>query len=66
MSESMHDYVVDQLQAAKGEWSRVAEETGMSKRTIEKIARREFRDPGVSFIERLNSYFKDREQTATN
>jgi hypothetical protein len=56
----MHDYVVDQLQAVKGNWSRVAEETGISKRTIEKIARREFRDPGVSFIERLNKHFRRR------
>lgn len=56
----MHDYVVDQLQAMKGQWSLVAEETGMSKRTIEKIARREYRDPAVSFIERLHSYFRNR------
>lgn len=61
MHESIHDYVVDQLQAAKGQWSRVAEDTGMSKRTIEKIARREFKDPAVSFIERLNRYFRERE-----
>lgn len=59
MSESIHDYVVGQLQAAKGQWSKVAVETGMSKRTIEKIARREFKDPAVSFIERLNRYFRD-------
>lgn len=60
MQESIHDYVVSQLQAAKGQWSRVAEDTGMSKRTIEKIARREIEDPSVSFIERLNQYFRDR------
>lgn len=59
MAETIHDYVVDQLQAAKGQWSRVAEDTGMSKRTIEKIARREVKDPSVSFIERLNKYFRD-------
>lgn len=60
MQVSMHDYVVDQLQAAKGHWSDVAAETGISKRTIEKIARREYRDPAVSFIERLNTYFRNR------
>ena len=61
MHESIHDYVVDQLQASKGQWSRVAEDTNMSKRTIEKIARREFKDPAVSFIERLYRYFRERE-----
>lgn len=60
MSESIHDYVVNQLQAAKGQWPRVAGDTGISKRTIEKIARREVKDPSVSFIERLNTYFRDR------
>ena len=55
----MHDYVIDQLQAVKGQWTRVSEETGMSKRTIEKIARRELKDPGVSFIERLAKYFRE-------
>ena len=57
----MHDYVIEQLQASKGSWTRVSEETGMSKRTIEKIARRELKDPGVSFVERLHSYFRERE-----
>jgi K+-transporting ATPase c subunit len=61
MEESMHDYVVNQLQAAKGQWTKVAEETRISKRTIEKIARREYKDPAVSFIERLSGYFRERE-----
>ena len=59
-SMSMHDYVVDQLQLVKGRWTQVSEETGISKRTIEKIARREFKDPAVSFIERLDRYFRER------
>ena len=61
MTDSIHDYVVNQLQAMKGRWPQVAADTGMSKRTIEKIARREFKDPAVSFIERLNKYFRDRD-----
>lgn len=58
--ESMHDYVVTQLQNAKGTWPKVAEDTGISRRTIEKIARREVADPGVSLIEKLAGYFRDR------
>ena len=64
MSESMHDYVVDKLQAAKGTWPRIAEQTQISRRTIEKIARREVADPGVSLVERLALYFREQEQAA--
>jgi len=60
MTDSIHDYVVDQLQACKGQWSRVSADTEISKRTIEKIARREVKDPSVSFIERLHRYFRKR------
>lgn len=55
---SIHEFVVEQLQEAKGRWPVVAEETGISRRTIEKIARRESRDPAVSLIERLAKYFR--------
>jgi transcriptional regulator with XRE-family HTH domain len=61
MIESMHEYVIAQLQATKGRWPLVAEQSGISRRTIEKIARREVADPGVSFIERLARYFHERE-----
>lgn len=56
--ESIYEYVLDELEQAKGNWSTVATETGMSKRTIEKIARREIEDPGVSHIEKLAAYFR--------
>lgn len=58
MHESLHEYVLRQLQDAKGRWSEVAEESGVSKRTLEKIARREIEDPGVSHIEKLAAYFR--------
>lgn len=56
--ESLHEFVVRQLQATKGTWPAIAEETGVSKRTIEKIASREIQDPGVSHIEKLAGYFR--------
>lgn len=61
MNTSIHQYVIDQLQAAKGEWSRVAADTGISKRTIEKIARREVPNPGVLVVEQLARYFQSLE-----
>lgn len=57
--QSMHEFVVDRLLAARGTWPGIAEATGISRRTIEKIARREIEDPGVSHIERLARYFRE-------
>jgi hypothetical protein len=60
MSESIYQFVLDGLQETKGEWPAVSEATGISIRTIEKIARREVEDPGVSKIEILAAYFRGR------
>lgn len=64
MTESIYQYVLDQLESAKGTWPEVAEDTGVSRRTIEKIARREVKNPGVSHIETLASYFRARSKSA--
>ena len=58
MSESIYAYVLEQLQRHKGRWPEIAEDTGISMRTLEKIARREVKDPGVSRIEKLANYFR--------
>lgn len=57
----MHEFVVGKLAEAKGTWPSIAEATGVSKRTIQKIASREIEDPGVSHIERLARYFRDQQ-----
>ena len=59
MNESIHQYVLEQLQLSKGRWTRVAEATEISKRTIEKIASGESKNPGVRSIEKLANYFRD-------
>lgn len=61
MTDSIYQYVLAQLQDAKGHWSTVAEESGVPKRTIEKIASGEIDDPGVRKIEKLAAYFRQRE-----
>jgi transcriptional regulator with XRE-family HTH domain len=58
MSESMLDYVLDQLSRCKGQWPKVAEDTGVSKRTLEKIADGSIEDPGVLKIQKLAEYFR--------
>lgn len=64
MNTPMHQAVVDQLQAHKGQWPRIARESGISRRTIEKIANGIVRDPGVSLVERLHAYFESRRRSA--
>lgn len=65
MHASMYEYVLDQLSRAKGRWPAVAEGSGVSRRTIEKIARREIEDPGVSHIEKLARFFRDPKQKSS-
>ena len=54
----MHDYLIAELQARKGTWPAIAEATGISVRTIEKIARREIIDPGITHVETLIAHFQ--------
>lgn len=60
--ESIYEYVLDELQAAKGGWPTVADESGVPLRTLEKIARKEIQDPGVSHIEKLAGYFREQQK----
>jgi hypothetical protein len=57
-SDSILDYVLAKLQHHKGKWRLVAEGSGVSRRSIEKIARSEWEDPGVRVIETLARYFR--------
>lgn len=59
MEQSMHAFVISRLQAAKGNWPAIAEATGVSIRTIQKIASGEIEDPGVSHIEKLAGHFRE-------
>lgn len=61
--ENLHEYVLQRLETAKGKWSEVAEGSGVSKRTIEKIARKEIVDPGISHVQALADYFRAADTT---
>ena len=64
MEPSLHDYVVEKLTAGTFTYQEVADGCDMSRRTVEKIARREIADPGVSSIERLAAFFRAKESEA--
>ena len=58
METQIYSFVLGKLQEAKGRWSDVSRDTGISKRTIEKIARREIKNPGIAHVEALAEYFR--------
>ena len=62
MGQSLHDFVIERLEESKGEWQSVADGSGVSRRTLEKIARREIADPGVSHIEKLAAFFRQKKR----
>lgn len=59
MTDSIHDFVVAELQRTKGHWAIVARETDIPLRSLEKIARKEWKNPGVKTIERLAKHFRE-------
>lgn len=61
MTESILQYVLDELQAHKGHWPEVAEKSGVKLTTLRKIVYRTSENPGVLYIERLANYFRSRE-----
>lgn len=59
----MYDFVIARLletprgMTRKAYWDRVAADNKINRRTLEKIARSEIVDPGVSHIEKMAKYF---------
>jgi hypothetical protein len=64
MNQSLHQYVLSELQAWKGRWPSVASKSQVSLRTIQKIASGEIQDPGVSHIEKLAKFFRENSSKA--
>lgn len=62
--DSIHDYVLDRLQATKGTWPAVAKQAGVSYRTLKKIATKSTVSPGIKNLERLASYFRESDRAA--
>jgi hypothetical protein len=57
MKMNIYDFVIAKLAEAKGNWSEVASGSKISKRTIEKIARKEIKNPGIQHVQTLADYF---------
>lgn len=55
---SIHEFVLQQLAAQRGRWPEIASGSGVPLRTLEKIARQEIRNPGVSHVQKLADYLR--------
>lgn len=64
MDTPMLEYVISCLQEAKGRWPGIADEAGISLRTLEKIARREVHDPRIGSVQVLYDHFRSTTQGA--
>lgn len=62
MADSIYEFVLQRLESAKRRWPEVAEGSGVPLRSLEKIARKEWANPGIHNIEKLAAYFRDQEQ----
>lgn len=62
MADSIYAFVIEKLEGAKKRWPEVAEGSGVPLRSLEKIARKEWTNPGIQNIEKLAAYFRDQEQ----
>jgi transcriptional regulator with XRE-family HTH domain len=64
----IHAYVLKALDKAIDTglftYQEIADGTGVPKRTLEKIKRREIEDPGVSHVEKIANWFRDKERAA--
>lgn len=61
--ESMLGTVLRRLNQAKGDWPKVAEESGVPYQTITKIGGRIVTDPRISTVQTLFDYFAAQEMT---
>lgn len=58
----MFDFVLGKLDQRKGQLPRVASESGVPYRTLQKIVSREIKDPGVSTVQKLYDYLREHDQ----
>ena len=59
MNKPMLTYVLQQLDASKGNLPAIARGTGVPYRTLQKISLRTVKDPGVSTVQKLHDYFRE-------
>jgi len=60
MEKPLYDFVMERFAQCEYTYQEVADGSGVPRRTVEKIARREIDDPGVSHVQKIADYFHAR------
>jgi hypothetical protein len=55
---SLLDTVIAELDKRKGHWPEVAEGAGVPYKTLQKVAYRVVKDPGISIVEKLDRWLR--------
>lgn len=63
METSIYDFVMHELGETSLTYREVADGSGVPMRTVEKVARRETKDPSVSTVQKLADYFRTSKQS---
>lgn len=61
MISNLYTYVVERLPTSGPDLQTIADETGLSMKTLQKIARGDIYEPGVHKMQKLADYFRARE-----
>lgn len=57
-------FIITELEKRKGQWPALAKESGVSKRTFEKIVSGDTRNPRLETVEKLAAHFRRRKARA--
>lgn len=58
MPESIYQFVLERLAKSRERWAEIADGSGVPLRSLEKIGRKEWTNPGVQNIDKLAQYFR--------
>lgn len=64
MEQPLYEFVMGHLDVTALTYQEIAEGSDVPRRTVEKIARREIEDPGVSNVQKIADFFRSQEARA--
>jgi len=64
MEKPLYEFVMECFERCENTYQEIADGSGVPRRTVEKIARKETEDPGVSNVQKIADYFKARGKRA--
>ncbi len=64
MEPKLYDFVIERLASSGRTYQEIADGSRVPRRTVEKIARKEIKNPGVSTVQKLADYFSGHQAAA--